>query len=209
MPPLPPVTDVIKASLNWQLDDNLTAESILHFQYSGGAPSSSDCSALGADIQASAVTNLKALLSTVNKIGPCVVLDLGSSTGAQGLGGTATAGTRSGNGNPASTSVVMGHHIARRYRGGKPRTYLPILNSADLASTGTWQSSVLTTVGTDWAAFITTALAATSGSTTLTNFVNVSYFHGGTLRTTPVVDTISASTPRPRIGTQRRRNKTA
>lgn len=209
MPPLPPASNVIKAKLSWVLDLNTTAESILYFQYAGGTPSAADCAALAADIQASAVTNLKALVNVINKIGLVTVQDIGSSTGKEGIGGTVTAGTRTGNANPASTCVVMNHSIARRYRGGKPRTYFPAGGSADLASTGTWNTSLTNTCNTNWSTFITTCLAATSGSITLPNYVSVSYFNNGALRGTPEVDVISGTIARLRIGTQRRRNKTA
>lgn len=209
MAPLPPVPDVIKASLNWQIQGNHTAESILHFVYAGGPPSSSVCSALAADIQAAAVSNLKALLPIGTLLGQCTVLDLASATGAQGVGGTATAGTRSGQPLVASTCVVMNHSIARRYRGGKPRSYCPFGIATDPQTAGTWQAGFLTTVNTAWSTFITTALAAASGGVTLTEFASVSYYHAKVLRTTPVVDPITQSLARTRIGTQRRRNKTA
>jgi hypothetical protein len=200
---------VLKYSQIWELDNNDNAESILHFQYSGSAPSTSDCSALAATFQAAAVTNLKSLLHTINALGIATVLDLGSSTGASGSGGSITSGTLTGTQLPASTCVVMNHHIARRYRGGKPRTYAPFGSSSSTATTGSWGTGFLNNCNSDWSAFITSCKAASSGATTVTNFVNVSYYNNKTLRVTPQVDTISASIARTRMGTQRRRNRTA
>lgn len=209
MPPLPPLANTLKVGMSWHVDLNLTAESIIHFQYSGGPPTTSDCQALAADFQASAVTNLKSLMASDNLIGPYTVLDIGSSTGAEGSGGSATAGTLASAPNVASACVVMQHAIARRYRGGKPRSYAPFGDSSKTASTGTWTSAFLALCVTGWSNFITTCLAATSGGTSITQYGSVSYFTGKALRSTPHWDPIVATTARSRIGTQRRRIKTA
>jgi hypothetical protein len=209
MAPLPPVANVIKYSQSWHIQGNLTAETILHFSYTGGPPSTSACQALAADIQAAAVTNLKASMSTVIQLGLGTVLDLNSSSGAEGQGGSVTSGTLATLSNPASTCVVMNHQIARRYRGGKPRSYLPFGTASQVNTLGTWTPAFVTSTTTAWENFITTAIAAASGGTTLAEFVNVSYHSNKAVRPTPVVDPIVASLARQRIGTQRRRNKTA
>jgi hypothetical protein len=209
LPPLPPIANTLKVSLGWQLDLNQTAESILHFQYSGGPPSAADCAAIAGAIQGSAVLDLKSLLQVENKVGIVTVLDIGSTTGAEGSGGTATAGTLAGAAMPASISVVMQHAIARRYRGGKPRSYAPFGDATKINSTGTWTSAFLALCVSGWASFITSALTATSGSTVLTQYGSVSYYTAKALRTTPHWDPILATTARTRIGSQRRRLKTA
>jgi len=209
MPPLPAVPNVIKYTQSWNIQNNLSAETILHFQYTGGPPATADCQAIAAVIQASMVTNLKARMGNLNKIGLGTVLDLASSSGAQGQGGSTQTGTLTTLANPASTCLVMNHTIARRYRGGKPRSYCPFGTANELNTEGTWTSAFSGGCATNWASFITTALTASSGGTSLTHFVNVSYFHAGALRTSPVVDQVVLSLARARVGTQRRRNKTA
>jgi hypothetical protein len=209
MPALPPVPNVIKAQLGWVLDLNDSAMAVLHFRYTGGPPAAPDCAAIAADIQAAAITNFRGQMVNLNKVGECRVVDIASNTGHEGVGGTASAGTKAGNPNPASTCLVMNHHIARRYRGGKPRTYLPVGVNADLNSTGTWLGAFQTTMTTAWSNFITTCLAASSGGTSLTDFVSVSYYGPSGVRPSPVVDVVFQSTARQRLGTQRRRNATA
>lgn len=209
MPPLPPAANTLKCSLGWGIGGNSTAETILHFTYSGGTPSASDCAGFAADFQAAAVTNLKALITVDGSIRPCTVQDLNTSSGFSGIGGSTTAGTRTGGALSGGTCVVMNHAIARRYRGGKPRSYCPFGTTAELQSLGTWTSSFLTTVNSDWSAFITACKAATVSGITITNFVNVSYHNNKALRPTPVIDPILASSPRLRLGSQRRRLKTA
>lgn len=207
--PLPPVPNCIKASINWQLDVNLGAMSNLHFLYTGGHPSGSDCAGLAADIQAAAVTEFKPLIPSIVKLGLVTVTDIDSTSGAQGTGGSITAGTRTGSSNDAASSVVMQHNIARRYRGGKPRSYAPFGVNADYNTMGTWQPTFLNTCASNWNAFITTCLAASVGTTVLAQYVNVSYFSGKALRPTPHTDPIVTTTARTRVGSQRRRLKTA
>lgn len=209
MAPLPPVANVVKATFDWHVGSNVGAQNILHFQYSGGHPSASDCSSLAATFQAALVSELKGYLHTSNSIGQCTVQDIDSNTGAEGFGGTVTAGTLSGSYLGASICAVMNHSIARRYRGGKPRSYLPLGSSSEAATAGTWVGGMVTSVSADFEDFITSCLAATAGTTDITHFVSVSYYFNKALRTTPVVDVISQSALRTRMGSQRRRLKTA
>lgn len=209
MAPLPPVPNAIKVQLGWYIDNNDRVENVLHFLVSGGPPSSGTCAALAADIQAAQITEFKASTHTSNGIMPCTVTDISSGSGLQGVGGTATGGSLSGSYNGASVAMVINHHIARRYRGGKPRSYLPLGNQGALSTPGQWISSYVTTQTTNWANFITTCLASSSGGVSISAFVSVSYFHSGSVRVTPVVDTVLQSTARQQIGSQRRRIKGA
>jgi hypothetical protein len=112
-------------------------------------------------------------------------------------------------------------NIARRYRGGKPKIFLPAGVAADISNTNTWGSTFLATANTDWAAFAAAVLAAGwTGAGTLTH-VNVSYYTGftvvtnpvthrarnvPTLRGAPVVDTVISYAAEVDIASQRRRN---
>lgn len=209
MTPLPPVTNVLKYTQDFHIGSNLLAECIFHFQYTGGPPSAGDCQTLAADIQGSAATNFKTHMSNLSYVGLGTVLDLNSDTGADGQGGTVTEGTLSTLANPASTALVVNHSIARRYRGGKPRSYLPFGTANELNSPGTWTSTFASASVASFGTWITACLAFSSGGTSISEYVSVSYFSGGAMRVTPHVDPIVNSLPRTRVGTQRRRNKTA
>jgi hypothetical protein len=209
MTPLPPVANTLKCQLGWYIDNNDRVENVLHFTYTGGTPSAGNCAGFAADFQASQITNLKPYTHTVNGIETCTVTDIGSTTGAQGTGGTVTGGSMTGSYLPAQTAMVVNHHISQRYRGGKPRSYLPLGNQASLLTPGQWTSSFVTNISTAWATFMTTCLAATVGGITLTNFVAVSYIHAGSVRGTPVTYPIINTTARQTVGSQRRRIKGA
>lgn len=209
MAPLPPVTDVLKYTQDWTVGANAKAESILHFKYSGGPPAAADCIALAGDFQSAMATEMHPLFGDNAWIGLATVLDLNSDTGAEGTSGTATQGTRDGSAVGAQVALVVNHQIARRYRGGKPRTYLPACVASDYSTTGTWASGILSAMNDAFASVIGSCLAATSGSTTITQYGSVSYYLNKVLRGTPEWDPITASLARTRVGTQRRRAKTA
>lgn len=209
MPALPVVPNGLKYTQTWQIGNNLKAASIFHLLYSGGPPNAAACAGLAAIFQAAMVTNFKGLFPGTSSIGVGTVLDISSTSGAQGVGGTVTAGTRAGAEFPANVAFVVNHSIARRYRGGKPRTYIPLGVATDNSTSGLWAPLMVTNVNSAYATVITDFLAATSGGVSITSYVNVSYYLNGALRTTPVVDTITASAGRQRIGSQRRRLKTA
>lgn len=209
MPALPVVANCLKYTQNYHISNNLTAASIHHFIYSGGPPTAADCAALAATFQAAFITRTINQFPGTTSIGQGTVLDIASHTGAQGSGGSVTAGTRAGAEFPANVAVVINHTIARRYRGGKPRTYVPAQVATDNASAGLWNAGIVTNWTTQWANWITDCLAATHGGVSITQYVNVSYFLNGALRSTPQVDQITSSACRTRIGSQRRRLKTA
>lgn len=203
------MANTIKANLGWYINNNANVENVLHFTVGGGPPSASQCAALAADFQAAQLTYLKPLVNTENGCEPCTVTDISSSSGAQGVGGTQTGGSESGSFNSAQTCVCVNHHIAQRYRGGKPRSYLPLGNQGALLTPGQWSSTFLTAVNTAWADFITNCLAATTGGVSVTAFVAVSYYHAKAVRATPVTYPVVNSTARQTVSSQRRRIKGA
>jgi hypothetical protein len=159
-------------------------------------------------------------LHTSQQLTSVNVLDLATSTGAEGQVSNTFAGTRAGTENFANVCVNIAGQIARRYRGGKPRSFPPFGVQADLASPKAWTTTLQTAVNTSWANFITAVSALTQGTTVVGHQLNVSYYQGyGTavthpsgrvtqplkLRTTPVTDQIVTNTMSIRPGSQRRR----
>jgi hypothetical protein len=209
VPPLPPVSQVVKLTLGWSCDLNLKAESILHFKYTGGPPVTADLNSIANSALGFAATDLCPYLWTSNGLTGVTVLDLNSNTGAQGQYLAAHAGTMASAPNPAGTCVVLNHAIARRYRGGKPRTYAPFGTGASINSTGTWNTTFATNCATAWQTWINSLLTLTTASCTLSVYGSVSYYSGKALRATPAFDPILATSARTRIGSQRRRLKTA
>lgn len=223
MPALPPVPQVLKFNFHWTVDGDPLAQTIMYYHYTGGPPNAANCAAMGAQAVADGASQLASVCHTTVGMNKCVVTDLSSPTSAQGEGGSPWLGTEAGSLLPPGAAAVASYLIARRYRGGKPRNYFPFGVSGDLDSTGLWSGAAITAFETALDNFLGTMLASGIGCT-LDRHVNVSYFHGftvvtspttgrarnvPTLRPSPLVDTITGSTIPQFVGSQRRRNRDA
>lgn len=223
MPALPSVPNYIKSVVDWTIEGDPMGQTINYWQKSGGGGSIADMNSIAAAIATSFGNRLKALYLASTSVTGCSAIDLSSPTANSGLDNTTTAGTRAGSRLSPGTAVVNVHHIARRYRGGHPRNYLPLGASADVVSAGTWDPTFITAVNTAWANIVTDVLGS-HGSTTLISLSNVSYYGPpnrtitgstgrvktvSTVRTVPLTDVITASAASAKIGSQRRRNRNA
>lgn len=224
MPALPNVPGVLKFRVTWNVEGDSSAETIHYVTYTGGPPSSAQCVTMGNAFVAAVNSTALAVMSDSSSCGNCQVTDLASSTGGQGTSTTAgTVGTRGTALLPAGAAVLVNHQIARRYRGGKPRSYMPWGISSDLQTTGLWTTGAVTAFNAAWAALVAAVLAGGSGCT-LTAFANVSYYSGFTarenmgtgrwrnvpnVRATALVNAFSGSSVSTHVGSQRRRNRKA
>lgn len=222
MPPLPFVANAIKAQLQWSEAEDAHLFTTLYFLYSGGPPNASEALTLATDIYNAAAVPVGQWGVTTNLTG-CRVTDLSSSTTGDALHTASTPGTRSGTDVLAGgTSVLVNYTIGRRYRGGKPRNYLPWGLSGDLLDRQTWKPGTVTSFHDSWSTFIGTVLGSVAGSTTLTAHINVSYYQGVTYqaaaagtkqvatptrRDVPVKDDIIGFSISPVPASQRRRNR--
>jgi hypothetical protein len=214
MPPLPNVNKVIRATLLWTIGSNVNALSHLFYSYTGGPPTAGDCAAIAGIIDGNFNAAMLSFFHVNNGLRGVVVLDLNSDTGAEGQTSTLRAGTRAGTAVAAGTAVVTQEHIARRYRGGHPRTYVPALTADDLFTTQEWAPAALDGFLVSWRAFVNNNAGASGGTTALSAHVAVSYiskvvnpvppYH----RPVPLVDPVTSITALASPGSQRRRNKT-
>lgn len=204
MPPLPVVPGALKVTLSWDIEHDTTL-TVFHLAYTGGPPTSGNCTTMAAAIQADAITRFASLINTDSGIDACTVLDLSSDMGGEGTAGAFSSGTRAGDELAPSTAVVVSKHVARHYRGGHPRSYLPFGVAGDIVN-GFWGGGFESTVATAWQNFISDCTSDGTGCV-ITGEISVSYFHAGAPRVTPVKDPILSYTGRLKIGSQRRRNR--
>ena len=221
MPALPPVTDVIRYKLLWTDGAALDVSTVFYFQYGGGSPSSADCLSLATQVYNAAVSELIPNIGADWILVGCDAEDLNSASGAHATYTHSTpGGDATGQPLSAQVAVLINHVIGRRYRGGKPRSYLPGPTSAAINTPQEWSSAFQSAVTAAFGTFISDILAATAGTTLMLEHVNVSYYSGFTSvqdpttlrwrnvakrRVTPVVDNILSSACNLKIGTQRRR----
>lgn len=222
MPALPPVTNCIRADIHHSVGNDVTALVRQHYRYSGGPPNASDLNTAAGTFRSSWNTNLKAFAGSYVSLTGVVLTDINSSTGAQGIDTTAVVGTRAGSELSNATSVLVNYGISRRYRGGKPRQYYPYFTASDMSAGGVWNSTNAAALQTALEAWLTAIEAISLGTLSGLVLVNVSYYSGFTVVTSPttgrarnvpklrsggpVVDVINNINVNLKPGTQRRRN---
>lgn len=221
MTALPAVPSVVRTELFYT--NNATTGTILNrlfFKYTGGAGTDTTMATLADNISGYWGTHVKSLVVDEAALSSVKCVDLSSATAPLGEYVTPVPGTSGGSSIPASTAFLVTYQIARRYRGGKPKSFLPIGAQSDLADVGAWSTTFISNVQTQWNAFIAAVLADTS-AVTFTDQVNVSYYGPpnvpitnpvtgrtrtvSTLRTVPLVDTIIGTTYEAELATQKRR----
>lgn len=220
MAALPPVAGVLKAQLFFTIQGKVEQGLRFFYNYTGTAPSSTNCVTLSSDIFTEAESAIIPLLGGDNYLTSCVVTDLSSDTGAVGETTGDTEGTYSGDPVPSGAAVVCSYEILRRYRGGHPRSYWPLGTSSALLGDALWDSTFVDSVKEAVSDTIGSIFGVTAGPTTVGEQVNVSYYQGftsvenplthryrnvPTLRATPQVDVVQSIIARSYVGSLRKR----
>jgi hypothetical protein len=218
---LPSVDKVIRIELFYT--NNHTTGTILNrlfWQYSGSAGDNTTMATLASNISGYFSTHCASLLPNEASLDAVKCVDLSSDTAPLGEYTTPVDGTLSGTDNSAQVAFLVTMAIARRYRGGKPKTFLPFGTATQLQSVGTWTSAFVSDVQTGWNAFVGDITADTS-AVTFVGQCNVSYYGPpnvvitnpvtgrartvSTLRDTPIQDPITGYTYEQAVATQKRR----
>lgn len=221
MPPLPDIAGVVRLELQFSnVGGDLDVKNRSFWEYSGGPAT-----------DAQIVTWLDAVSGGFT--GHCVGLmgdqweliglegtDLSSPTAAAGAIAASATGDRAGGALPVGTATLVNYLVARRYRGGKPRGYLPFGLDSDLSSPRVWSSAFLAAVLSDWGSFLGVIEAAAIAGGANNQQVNISYYSGFTavenpltgryrnvpkLRVAPVTDIVTGFSVNPILGSQRKR----
>jgi len=178
MPPLPPAPGVVEVQLVHELNADNNVYTRLFNEFSGATPTVAQLATMASTLSGNWNTLLKPYAPADCVLREIVVTDLTSSSSSRGLWTGSITGTRSGTANPGLLCALVNYAIARRYRGGKPRSYLPYGTQSDLNGAAGWTSgfvSGLTTAWTDFIADVATAIGVwgTAGAQCA-----VSYYEG-------------------------------
>jgi hypothetical protein len=184
MPPLPLVPDVIKAQVQWSDATDTSVTTTHYFEYSGTGPNATDAANLATVLSNAYGANVAAW--SPRTITGVKVTDLATDTGGEGSATSDFVGTREGADLAGATAVVVNYALDRRYRGGKPRSYLPWGVTTDLSSRQSWASAFTTVVVAAVEGIMSAMVGTTEGGTTITNHANVSYYAGNTATIDPV-----------------------
>jgi hypothetical protein len=200
-----PVPNVVRVNFHFTIGTNTNVHSHIYLDASTGDVTQATLDPTAAAIATLWSTNLKPWHHGTVSLTEVEVDDLGTPGNIPGSAVGPGAGSRSGDTPFADVAVLMNFKVAARYRGGKPRAYMPLLNAGDLQDNSHWNATILGNLQTAWRTFIT-GCEGLSGSTIGPAFhCSVRYIHAGAPLTTPVVDPVVQSTCNPIPGSQRRR----
>jgi hypothetical protein len=221
MPALPAVPKVIRVTLPFKLPTDPNALSRFFVEYSGTAPTPIQLQTFCDAVATAEATEFGPLMSGLYTMQAVQAEDLSSSSSAVAGGSIANAGSRAGGSLAPGTALIIEFLIARRYRGGKPKVFLPLGVSADVTAAGVWNTAFAASASAGWAAFIASVVAAGWTAAGTLEQVSVSYYAGNTpvqnpithrwrnvptLRGTPIIDPVVAVRYEAGLGSQRRRN---
>ena len=187
--------------------------------YTGSAPTTTDLTVLAGFATAAWATHLEPFLSNAALLQEIVAIDLANPGTPEGITAVTAGGTRTGNALPNNIAAVMIGDINRRYRGSRPKCFLPFFTESDQSSTTTWLTGSVTALNGAWASYLAELLGQSAGGTTLGASVAVSYYSGKhpnpnpngrlaflpTPRAVPAIFDILSWACATRFGSQRRR----
>lgn len=222
--PVPTPSPVIRVRLIHGQGLDLTEGSRFFIAYTdASAPSIADLNTLASFVRSTWTAQLAGLMSASSGLQLTICDDLASASGNEGQDTTVVSGTRAGGVIEQNTAVQVNFKVARRYRGGKYKCYLPFGTITDVSVGQVWTLAFTNAVTAGWNAFIAAINGHVAGGITAGAQVGVSYYHGpqsnnkgGTWsrknipspRGTPVVDPIiSVATSRTITNLRRRQGR--
>lgn len=204
MAKLPPAPSCIFCKVIGTAQGGRPFNNLFHLSYSGGVPTSTQLNTVASQVLSAYSTQFAPLMVGQLSVTECTVADLTSDTSAIGSAAATTVGTATGAALSFQAAAVISWTIARRYRGGHPRSYIPGAAVTDMNSLTTWTPTYTGALQTAATAFRASMNALVVGSTSFT-MVTVSYFTGKVMRPQGLPFPIIANQVHPRIDTQRRR----
>lgn len=217
-PPLP-ASPVVRVRLDFQDLSSNESGCRFYLGYSGSAPTGANCITLATDVSNAFNTNLAGEMSQNFALREVDVLDIASTSGLSGQWTGNINGGQSGTPLPLQVATNIEFGIARRYRGGKPRIYLPPSDTGSTQDAAHWSTAYVTAMNTNIAAFFAELEALSIGAMGTLQHVNLSYYsgfanHTGTsgraravpqYRPTALVEPITGYATKVLMGSQRRR----
>lgn len=223
MTPLPPVPNCLSITYKFTYGQDIDVISRIHATYAPATILQADINAYAQAQATQASATWASVMHSSVTLTLVTVVDLNSATGLTGTSTSTVPGTATGAELTASTCVLANMHVARRYRGGKPRMYLPWGVAANLQDPQHWLPAALTNFNAALQNLLNRVVTA-QGSIAGLSLANVSYYQGSTAKIVgddpkyqrgktiptrrpggPQVDVIGSATVNARPGTQRRR----
>lgn len=184
---------------------------VFYLQYSLANPSSVDLRSIATAFQAAWAANIASMLVPTVHFQAIRSTDLDKIDGQVDLYSFDTPGSSAGASMAANVALCVSRKIARRYKGGHPRFYLPGVADSNRLDQTHWSGSYLTASASKVTAFLNAVNAITTSATGGCKMVNVSYWYTDPpktppkLRVTPVIDPITGLSIDARIDSMRSR----
>lgn len=217
--PPPPASPCIRVHLDYVNADTSLAGSRFYLSYGGSAPNGGNCQTLASDIATAWGAHLAGLVATTWTLNEVDVLDIATDLGASGQAHPSIPGTLAGTALPSQCAINVEYDIARRYRGGKPRMFLPSPTDAQILDSAHYLPAFITNVNAGMQAFMAAVTASVVGTVGPFAHVSLSYYQdfknlpnsSGRMRAVPqyrdaaLVDQVNNYACKGVIGSQRRR----
>jgi len=210
----------VRCRLDYTQTDDYKGGSRFFLSYSGSAPTAGNCATLASDIATQWASDLAPLMGSDWVLTEVDVLDIATDSGSSGQWTGSESGSRSGMAFAAQVATNIEYDIARRYRGGKPRMFLPPGVADDAADLSHWSTDFISEVNSAIATFFTAINALDIGAMGTLQHVSLSYYESftnvtnssGRTRAAPkyrtpaaLVDTVNGYATKGQFGSQKRR----
>lgn len=209
----------MRVKLDYQSASGTDGGSRFYIAYSGSAPTAANLNTLASDIATTWESTLANLTTGDWTLQEVDVLDITTLSGASGLWQGSKAGQVSGTALPDQCAINCEYKIARRYRGGKPRMYIPPATASQTSNLNNWSAAFVADINTQVAGFFAAIEALSIGSLGALSHVNLSYYSGfqnitnssgreravPKYRTAALLDTVTGYAGKALISSQRRR----
>jgi hypothetical protein len=223
VPALPPIPNTLKLELGFEytIPARLFGSRLFFSFGAGQIPTVADLHSFCVTAANDWNTYLAPHMSSDRQLASIIAQDMSSQTGAVAEATGIGAGLSAGAAIVGNACTVINFAIARHYRGGKPKIFLPLGTESDLLDQTAWGSPYLTALTTAWQSWVSALTAVTTPSFNTSAQVAVSYYAGYqkttppwrgpgfpyplAVRPTPLTYPVTAFAVRARIGSQRRR----
>lgn len=200
----PPVANVFQVDVTSTFLGT-TAHNLFHVRFTGTPPSNTDFVDFDTAQGATMVRPWNHQCSDSLEVTSFTYTDLTSDTSTRTIVDKSVFGTVGGIQMSPQVACCVDFPVARRYRGGHPRMYIPGLGGESWDGEVGWDASFLTNMTNDFLAAVAGVNSYSGGAFDSMEWGSVSYVSGGAPRVTPLFDPAISVEVQTRLCSQRRR----